>query len=158
MPNSSAAEAADRVAIREVLERYLFALDRRDFSGLASCFGSDAQAEYVLSASGPPERLSGVDEIVSFLRRIEAFPASTHTWGNAGIQIDGDGAESDLLVTATLVNGPAASARVSVRGIRYVDRLVRSGDGWLIAHRRHAPIWQYDVASQNPFLPDDGGS
>jgi hypothetical protein len=158
MDDVSVEIAADRTAVRDVLERYLFGLDRRDYRGLASCFASDAQAEYLLSASAPPDRLNGVDEIVAFLQQIEAFPVSTHALGNAEIRIDGDRATSDSLVTATLLSGDAVSGRIHVRGIRYADRFLRSTDGWLITHRRHTPVWQYDVVSHPPLLPGLSGS
>ena len=137
----------DRLAVRNTLERYLVCLDRRDFPGLAACFTEDAEANFEVA----PERLIGAHAIVDFLRTIENYSASTHAWGNVSIVVQGDGAESDLFVVATLLRGPAATGRISVRGVRYQDRLVRSSGGWLIAERVHSALWQYDVVARAPF-------
>lgn len=42
---------------------------------------------------------------------------------------------------------------VMVRGLRYLDRLVRTEGGWRIEHREQEALWQYDVPRVAPHLP-----
>jgi hypothetical protein len=40
-----------------------------------------------------------------------------------------------------------------VRGIRYIDDLVRTDGGWRIARREHRTLWQYDATRVEPHVP-----
>ncbi|WP_236795457.1 nuclear transport factor 2 family protein [Amycolatopsis sp. GM8] len=70
------------------------------------------------------------------------FEHKSHTPGSQVITVDGDTACADTLVTAVLVT---ADGPVMVRGLRYLDDLVRVEDGWRISHRRHSVLWQYNA-------------
>jgi len=52
-----------------------------------------------------------------------------------------------------VVDDGGGKGRIRVRGLRYIDDFVKTPEGWRIRHRVHIPIWQYEVVSVPPGLP-----
>jgi ketosteroid isomerase-like protein len=82
-----------------------------------------------------------------------AFDHTCHTPASQVVVVTGDTATADSLVVAQLVprDGP-----ILVRGLRYLDELVRADGGWRIRHRQHFVLWQYDAARVEPHVPAPG--
>ena len=123
-------------AIYEVLVRYADGIDRQDFGIVASCFAEDAHAVYAGNEAG-----GGRDAIVAYLQRAHTASASTHLVGGVRIEVDGEQAQAGSTVVAFLVK----EGRVRIRGLNYVDRLVRRGGEWLIAERVHSVGWMAEA-------------
>ncbi|MFC2001962.1 nuclear transport factor 2 family protein [Chloroflexota bacterium] len=132
-------ELLDRSSIRDIIDRYFFALDRRDWDELSSCFTSDARWE----SSSDNVVITGNKAIVERLHFVAKFSASSHMPSSQSIKISGDTAAADTFALVHLVFGPIDNGRIFVRGLRYLDEFVRTAEGWRIQHRRHIPIWQY---------------
>jgi ketosteroid isomerase-like protein len=140
----------DQTAIRDVIGRYFYCLDRRDFAALTTCFTSDAHGEY---DDGKTVHV-GREAIIEALRGITQFKFSSHLIGSLMVEVNGDLAKADTFGVAFLVvDGGEGKGRVLVRGLRYLDNLVQVPEGWRINHRVHIPIWQYEAASVPPALP-----
>ena len=138
-PDSDAwARLTDRLEISDVLIRYAVSLDSRDWAQLATCFTGDAVAEYGELAG----RNDGRDEIVATCRHtLEGLDASQHLVGNFVVACDGDEATASCYLHAQHYLVSANGANTFVVGGTYYDRLVRSPDGWRIAHRRLDVTW-----------------
>jgi len=148
-PSADAAALADRLCIRETLERYFHGLDSRDEDELAACFADDAVATHH-KGSDTEFTLSGGREIARyFCTLMRKYAASHHTASNAVIRVAGDTASADTFATVHIVSGE----QMRVRGIRYLDDLVRKDGGWRIRGRTHIPLWQFEVPAVKPFLP-----
>jgi uncharacterized protein (TIGR02246 family) len=127
---------ADRAAIDDLLARYCFAIDLRDWEGLRDVFGADA----VITYSGPRVS-SGIDEIVAFFRTATAAVAATqHLLHTSRVWATGPDAAAGLThVTAhhvghgTAMPAPEA-ATYTVTG-SYDDRFARTPGGWRITRR-----------------------
>jgi hypothetical protein len=126
----------DRAEIDDLLARYCFAIDLRDWEGLREVFAHDAMITY----SGP--RVStGIDEIVAFFRATASAVAATqHLLHTSRVWAAGpDTAEGLSHVTAhhvghgTVLPAPE-SATYTVTGT-YDDRFARTPEGWRIARR-----------------------
>ena len=143
----------DRLHIRERLERYCACLDARDYAGVAACFTEDCRATFGTGV-GDADPLVGGQAIAGWLRVLDNYRESVHAVSHVAVQFDGEGADVASLLVATLIGGADRSGRAYIRGIRYEDRMVRQGDGWLIQRRRHRPLWQYEALSQVPGLPE----
>jgi 3-phenylpropionate/cinnamic acid dioxygenase small subunit len=128
--------AEDRARIVELLVRYAFCCDDRDFEGAGGCFTADAQAEY--SGVRLPR---GVAHIVAHLRPLANLPATQHIVGSVGVRLAGHRATSRSYVVAHLVRATGDGHEVVHRGLRYDDELVRTDDGWRIADRLHRVLW-----------------
>lgn len=135
----SAAEGHDRAVILEVIERYFSAIDRRDPDRLQSCFAENAVMEFAVEGIA----LTGRGAIMSRLGGFSGGGLATHLRGNSWIEISGDEAHADTSAAAYLVEGLAGPGRMLVRGLRYVDRLVREDGAWRIVHRKHHSLWQF---------------
>ncbi len=134
----------DEAGVREVIGKYFFALDRREFEILEHCFTEDAKGEY----DGGKALYDGRPAILDAMRPIEKFKSTSHVTSSMAITIDSQGAKADTYALAflTLNDRPL----VLVRGLQYLDRLVRSPQGWRICHRIHIPLWQYEIKSVPP--------
>ena len=132
---------ADRLAIRETIERYFAGLDRRDGEWIAGAFTQDAEGE--INAFGRKNVFRGRAAFGNFAKGMAQYASSNHALSNVRIVVDGDRATSDTYAIAHLLD----KDKIMVRGLQYVDELVRESDGWRIARRTHNTLWQYDVPS-----------
>jgi hypothetical protein len=136
----------DRTAIHDLLTRYFRGLDRCDAEQVRSCFTGDVRAHY---DQRPP--ISGIEELMlSFrtFRRIKEgkMKVSTHFMGNLNIDsIEGDVARTETNAIAFLVEPGDPADLVSMRSLRYIDRLRRQSDGWRISDRIHTLDWSCQV-------------
>ncbi len=126
----------DRAEIDDLLARYCFAIDSRDWDGLREVFAARA----VITYSGP--RVStGIDEIVAFFRTAASAAAATqHLLHTSRVWATGPDAAAGLShVTAHHVGHVAAmpasaAATYTVTG-SYDDLFARTPEGWRITRR-----------------------
>ena len=145
---STHAALFDRMLIRERLELYMSALDRLDRELVIDCFTEDAELEYDVK----PERYVGGAQFFEALSQVFArFSSTNHALSNSQVIVSGDTARVESRATAVLVD--KESQRTSIRGVRYLDDLVRCGNDWKIRRRIHQPLWQYDVDGAACILP-----
>jgi hypothetical protein len=117
----------DRDAVRDVLHRYCFAMDRGLFADLGELFTADG--EWI----APYARAIGPAAIAALMQRnVPVTPGRMHFTMNSVISLDGDRAEAESNYLVVLQSGAALVP--SVCGI-YLDRLTREPGGWLF-HRR----------------------
>ena len=127
-------QRAARQDIAEVLVRYATGIDRRDWEAFRTCFTDDLLAEYEGIATW-----NGVDEITDSMVSSHADMGHTmHRISNIAVTVDGDTAEARCYVDAILMSADGKSGLNPV-GF-YEDRLVRTTDGWRIAHRRFTMV------------------
>ena len=149
-------EVCDRASIIALLERYWYGVDIRDEDVAASVFTEDAQYGTA----------TGIEEIKTMVRGSRKFRAMSHLRGNSEINIDGDTAHSDSFVVSFLVEKIDGEEVVTARGLRYVDELVRTPDGWRISSRHggvqpphpHEDLWQFTGTSVDTVVKTLVGS
>jgi hypothetical protein len=142
---------ADEVAIRDVLHRYAFGLDSRDFDMQRACFTEDVEAEY-----GGHRLPPGVESIMRLNRGAAGFVSTMHHAGTTVIMsLSGDSAETEHYSIAYLLSREAdGSHRLTARGVRYSDAFRREGGEWRICRRRHNVLWSTSAdAIASPPLP-----
>ena len=139
MSERSLEAIADRLEIEEVLTRYAWALDTKQFDGLDDVFTPDAFVDYT-SAGG----IKGdYPEVKAWLAQVlPHFPAYQHLVTNKDITIDGDRATS----RAGFYNPMGQATKDGALsyffvGGEYHDKLVRTDKGWRIAERVEKTIW-----------------
>jgi hypothetical protein len=119
-----AQDLADKAEIMELMTRYCFAVDFRDFEQLREVFTTDAEATYVLEPLGlglEDVHLSGADAIVEWLSSVLGNlgePAPRHAMTNYLIEVHGDHAHSRNYLAS---------------GGLYTADHVRTPDGWRAA-------------------------
>jgi 3-phenylpropionate/cinnamic acid dioxygenase small subunit len=121
---------SDRLDIEDLLTKYAFFLDDRDFDALKELFVPGARMDYEASGGIAGER----DAVVEWLREtVSAFPMSEHVVTNRLVTVDGDEASSrSYLYNPMQLPG----GKITFLGGRYHDRFTRTPDGWRFAERR----------------------
>ena len=133
-------ELADRAEIHDVIVRYGWAIDTKDWALLDTCFTADAEVDY---SSNPGGKKGPYQQIRSWLEKmISAFPVTQHLMANIDVQLAGDTATCRTMVTnpqgAATREGPLHFFYV---GARYDDQFVRTRDGWRIKLRVETTLW-----------------
>jgi hypothetical protein len=138
-------DAADRVELRALVDRYGVAADSRDRERFGGVFTQNG----VLSMGST--ELQGRDVIPSILDYLDAhYPRSMHFMGNHDVVLDGDRAQGTVYCRAHHLTRRGEDASSTVMTIRYVDDYVRTGEGWLIAHR----TLNFDWEEERPVFPE----
>jgi ketosteroid isomerase-like protein len=120
-----------------VVTRYCRALDTKDWPLLATVFLPDATADLATTSE-----LCGLDAIVDRIRTaLDHLDDSQHLVGTHEVQIDGDTATHRCYLQAQHVRHAATGGPNYLVGGRYEDRLVRTAEGWRIAHRTLTVMW-----------------
>lgn len=121
----------DHLAIHDLLVDYCLHLDRMDLAALAALFTPDCRVIY-----GPDPHLmaEGATALEASLARMWRWKRTAHHLSNVRIRAEGDDgahAESYVLAWHERPDGDTAT----IYG-RYLDRLVRTSNGWRISERR----------------------
>jgi hypothetical protein len=132
----------DRAAIQDLLARYFQGLDRGSPEQVRSCFTDDIQAHY---DQRTPTR--GIEALIDSLQNFNklrdgTMRITTHFMGNLNIGLlRGDVAETETNALALLVEPGKDADLVSMRSLRYLDRMRRQENGWRISDRIHTLDW-----------------
>ncbi len=127
----------DRAEIHDLLMRYAFACDRREFDVQASCFAPDLGGTWGFGAI--PDR----DTMMDYIQQVARFHTTMHFLGNEFIEVVGDDASIQafamLMHRATRRDGTPFQYNPSDR--RYSERLERREGHWIIVERNVEPLW-----------------
>ena len=125
-------EISDRLEIEQLLVRYCYAIDQRDWDAYRSVYTEDAVIDDVSAGPG-----NSVDDMVAFLSRaLERVVLIQHAISTTLVELDGDraGARTICHCPVVLDRGDGRT-ETFLQGLWYVDELVRTPDGWKIAKR-----------------------
>jgi len=126
----------DRLEINDVVTRYFCSADERDFDKFRSCFVAGTSVDY--SELLPVPRDCPVEQVAEVIERTmaERFGPTQHFMGNHEITVEGDTARGVTYCLAIhQLLPPNDEAQRLTSALRYLDRFVRTADGWRIAHR-----------------------
>ena len=140
----SPVEAADRLAIRELVEVYAHCADRRDAKGQMSLFTEDTHFVVFMNAKDPTpsQELQSRDALAPVFAELNKYDATTHFVGQSTIfSLTADRAtgESYCLAHHVIVND--GKRRLMLASLRYLDTFVKMNGGWLFAERRLYVDW-----------------
>jgi 3-phenylpropionate/cinnamic acid dioxygenase small subunit len=123
----------DRLNIHEVVTRYAYAVDQRDWPAFASIFADEVHL--VVPHVEHEKPVLTRDEIVALIRQTTGgFEATHHLVANQLVTLDGDRARCKAYANAwhNLPTNPGATDYVLVRGY-YDFGLERAPSGWRIS-------------------------
>jgi len=137
-------EAADRLAIRELVEAYAHCADRRDAKGQMALFTEDTHFVVYMNAKDPKPSmdLHARDALTPVFADLNKYDATTHFVGQSTIftltagQATG---EAYCLAHHVTVNGE--KRRLMVASLRYHDTFVKRDGSWLFAERQLYVDW-----------------
>jgi len=136
-------EISDRLEIQQLLVDYASAIDQKRFDDLDAIFMPDAHIDY--SAIGG---LAGqYDEVKAWLQATLAmFPNYQHMLGNMSLKIVGDSATGRTMCFNPMeMVLPDGSTQVMFVGIWYVDKFVRTPQGWRISERVEEKCYMHNM-------------
>ena len=129
-------EVLDRAAIRDVLVRYAHGVDRRDLDAVAACFTPDAAYKGSLGEGSIDVALTALRE------RMGQYASTMHFLGNQLIELAGDSATSETYAIAYHQLQLEDGRKNMAVGVRYLDSLRRTDQGWRICRREVQLEWQ----------------
>jgi len=132
-----ACQTDDRTRITDLLVRYAWALDGREWTLLREVFADPVVVEYPVGfRSGPLDRC--IDDFRTFH---EVFDGSYHVMTNQHVEIDGDTARLRAYAQGTLVKRGHRGGDHFAAGTYYEDSVVRVGEDWSVAKRTMHVVW-----------------
>jgi ketosteroid isomerase-like protein len=133
--------ATDRITLRDLVNLYATAVDRRDYE-LFESIGTD---DCILHGAGM--RFEGIDQIIEGMRAIEQFKSTYHAVHNQLVTIEGDKAEGEVYCVASHLYDKDQVEMKLDWGIRYHDHYQRTDAGWRIKERLINIDWTQDLAT-----------
>jgi hypothetical protein len=134
----SPSEAADRLAIRELIEAYAHCADRRDGNGQMSLFAADTHFVVYMNAKDPKpsQELNSREALAPVFADLNKYAATMHFVGQSTILSltpDKGTGEAYCLAHHLTVDGGKRSLMIAV--LRYYDTFVKVDGAWLFAER-----------------------
>ena len=113
-------EAADRLAVRELIDAYAHCADRRDAKGQMALFTADTRFLVFMdvTASDPTQELHGRESVDGERATGESYCLAHH-----------------------LSTGEDGQRTMMIASIRYLDEFVKQDGDWLFAERRLMVDW-----------------
>src|SRR5882757_2730885 len=124
----SPAEAADRLAIRELVEAYAHCADRRDAEGQMALFTTDTHFVVYMNAKDPKpsQELHSREALAPVFADLNQYNATTHFVGqNTIFTLTGDQATGEAYCLAHHVTVNGGKRRLMLASLRYYDTFVK---------------------------------
>jgi hypothetical protein len=137
-PTMTPEEAADRLAIRELIDAYAHCADRRDASGQMALFIEGTAFHVFMDnrLSEPTYVLHGRSALAPVFADLNQYYATTHFNGQSTIRLDGDRATGESYCIAHHLTLDGDKRTLMIASIRYLDKIVKQDSAWLFAERR----------------------
>jgi ketosteroid isomerase-like protein len=145
----SPTEAADRLAIRELVEAYAHCADRRDAKGQMALFTEDTHFVVYMNAKDPKpsQELHSREALAPVFAALNQYDATTHFVGQSTIlTLSDDRATGEAYCLAHHVTIDGGKRHLMVASLRYLDTFVKMDGAWLFAERRLYVDWMDERA------------
>lgn len=134
----SPGEAADRLAIRELVEAYAHCADRRDAKGQMALFTPDTHFVVYMNAKDqtPSQELHTRDALAPVFDDLNKYAATMHFVGQSTIlTLTNDRATGEAYTLAHHLTIDGAKRRLMIATLRYNDSFVKANGEWLFSER-----------------------
>jgi SnoaL-like domain len=141
----SSEEAADRLAIRELVEAYAHCADRRDAAGQMALFTADTHFVVYMNAKdpNPSQELNSREALAPVFAALNQYDATTHFVGQSTVfKLTADRATGEAYCLAHHVTVEGAKRRLMLASLRYYDSFVKRDGSWLFAERLLYVDWR----------------
>jgi hypothetical protein len=140
----SPAEAADRLAIRELVEAHAHCADRRDAKGQMALFTADTHFVVYMNAKDPTpsQELHSREALAPVFADLKKYDATMHFVGQSTIlTLTDDRATGEAYTLAHHLTTDDGKRRLMIAALRYADQFVKVEGVWLFAERRLYVDW-----------------
>jgi ketosteroid isomerase-like protein len=132
------AEAADRLAIRELVEAYAHCADRRDANGQMSLFTPDTHFVVYMNAKDPTpsQELHSREALAPVFADLNKYAATMHFVGQSTIlTLTADRGTGEAYCLAHHLTIEGEKRQLMIAALRYYDMFVKVDGSWLFAER-----------------------
>lgn len=150
-------EAADRLAIRELVEAYACCADRRDAEGQMSLFTRDAHFVVYMDAKYPmsSQRLHSREALASVFADLNQYHATMQFVGQSTISLlSKEHASGQAYCLAYHLTSDGHRRRSKIATFRYLDTFAKVGGTWLFAERRLYIDWMEERSAFQMLFAD----
>jgi hypothetical protein len=139
----SAAEAGDRLAIRELFDAYAHCADRRDAEGQKALFTVDTKFAVFMSGEGtePTYVVEGREALTPIFADLNQYEATTHFNGQSTVEINGERASGESYTIAHHLFTADGVRKIMIASLRYLDDFVKIDGGWYFKERTLILDW-----------------
>jgi SnoaL-like domain len=134
----SQAEAADRLAIRELVEAYAHCADRRDAKGQMALFTANARFVVYMNAKDPKpsQELHSRDALAPVFADLNKYAVTMHFVGQSTIlTLTSDRGTGEAYCLAHHLTIEDEKRELMVAALRYYDTFLKVDGAWLFAER-----------------------
>ena len=131
-------EAADRLAIRELVEGYAHCADRRDAKGQMALFTAETHFVVYMNAKDPTpaQELHSREALAPVFADLNQYDATTHFVGQSTIfTLEANRATGETYCLAHHVFMKDEKRRLMLASLRYLDTFAKTDGAWLFAER-----------------------
>lgn len=131
-------EAADRLAIRELIEAYARCADRRDAPGQMALFIPDTHFVVYMDPKSvtPSQELHSREELAPVFADLNRYAATTHFVGQSTVfSLSAAHATGETYCLAHHVTADGDKRRLMIASLRYRDTFAKVGNDWFFAER-----------------------
>jgi hypothetical protein len=131
-------EAADRIAIRELVEAYAHCADRRDAKGQMSLFAADTHFVVYMNAKDPKpsQELHSRESLAPVFADLNKYAATMHFVGQSTIlSLTADRGTGEAYCLAHHLTIESEKRQLMIAALRYLDTFVKIDGAWFFAER-----------------------
>jgi SnoaL-like domain len=146
------AEAADRLALRELFDAYAHCADRRDATGQKALFTGDTRFAVYMDGDGsePTYVLHGREALTPVFDDLNRYEATTHFNGQSTVTIEGDRATGESYTIAHHVFSEDDARKIMIASLRYLDTFAKIDGRWYFAERKLILDWSETRSMTTP--------
>jgi hypothetical protein len=137
-------EAADRLAIRELVEAYAHCADRRDASGQMALFTSNTHFLVYMNAKDPKpsQELNSREALAPVFADLNRYAATMHFVGQSTIlSLTANRGTGEAYCLAHHLSEDGGKRQLMVAALRYYDTFAKVDGSWLFAERLLCVDW-----------------
>jgi ketosteroid isomerase-like protein len=131
-------EAADRLAIRELVEAYAHCADRRDAKAQMSLFTADTHFVVYMNSKDPKpsQELHSREALAPVFADLNKYTATMHFLGQTTIlTLSGDRGAGETYCMPHHLTIEGEKRRLMIAALRYYDKFAKVNGEWLFAER-----------------------
>jgi len=137
------AEAADRLALRELFDTYAHCADRRDAEGQKALFTDDTVFAVYMDGGGSEATyvLHGREALTPVFDDLNRYEVTTHFNGQSTVILDGDRATGESYTIAHHLYTEDGTRKIMFASLRYLDVFTKLDGAWYFAERKLILDW-----------------
>ena len=136
-------EAADRLAIRQLIDAYAHCADGGTPRGrwLSSQPTRFLRSSWTADPQSPHKRCVAVMRSAPVFENLNTYQATTHFNGQSAVEIQGNTAKGESYCIAHHLTVDGEKRTLMVVSIRYLDTFTKQNGAWLFAERKLMVDW-----------------